>query len=193
VGNPTMPKYKGNPLNPLPNSEKEAISIAKILKTNALIGDAATEAAVKAKIQQASIVHLATHGLVDRIESDIPGAIALTNGYLTSSELFDMKLNADLVILSACQTGNGDLTGDGVIGLSRSLAVAGVPSVVVSLWDVNDGATKKLMSEFYQNYTQKNLNKAQSLRQATLETMREYNNLLGPKGWAAFTLIGDKQ
>jgi CHAT domain-containing protein len=193
IGNPTMPQYNGKPLAPLPNSETEAIAIAEILNTSALIGKAATESAVKAKIQQASIVHLATHGLIDRIESDIPGAIALTNGYLTSSELFDMKLNADLVVLSACQTGNGDLTGDGVIGLSRSLAVAGVPSAIVSLWDVNDAATKTLMSTFYQNLTQKKLDKAQALRQATLSAMTDYDHQLGPQGWAAFTLIGDKR
>jgi CHAT domain-containing protein len=193
VGNPTMPLYNGQPLMPLKKSEAEAKTIAKILNTSALIGDGATESVVKSKIEQAPIVHLASHGFSDRIESDIPGAIALTNGYLTSGEIFDMKLNADLVVLSACRTGNGDLTGDGVIGLSRSLAIAGVPSVVVSLWNVNDGATKNLMSEFYRNLTEKKLDKAQSLRQAMLSTMTDYDNLLGPKGWAAFTLIGEKR
>jgi CHAT domain-containing protein len=193
VGNPIMPNYHGQPLAPLPHSEREAQAIAQIFNTTPLIGNDATEAAVKIKIQQAPIVHLATHGLLDRIESDIPGAIALKDGYLTSSELFDMKLSADLVVLSACQTGNGDLTGDGVIGLSRSLTVAGVPSVVVSLWDVNDEATSQLMRDFYQGMTSKKFNKAKALREATLQAMTDYDDVLGPKGWAAFTLIGDNR
>ena len=101
-----------------------------------------------------------------------------------------MKLQAELVVLSACDTGRGKITGDGVIGLSRSLITAGVPSVLVSLWQVPDASTSFLMQEFYNNLQQGKLNKAQALRQAMLETRRQYPE---PLSWAAFTLIGEAE
>jgi CHAT domain-containing protein len=109
------------------------------------------------------------------------------NGLLTSGEIFDLKLNVDLVVLSACDTGRGEITGDGVMGLSRSLIAAGAPSVVVSLWAVNDRSTSLLMSDFYRQL-QTNPNKAQALRQSMLTTMKQYPN---PSDWAAFTLVGE--
>ena len=98
-----------------------------------------------------------------------------------------MKLKAELVVLSACDTGQGFITGDGVIGLSRSLITAGVPSVIVSLWSVPDAPTASLMTEFYK-HLQRNPDKAQALRQAMLTTMKQHSD---PKDWAAFTLIGE--
>jgi CHAT domain-containing protein len=108
---------------------------------------------------------------------------------LTAEEIFDMKLQANLVVLSACNTGDGRITGDGVIGLSRSLISAGVPSVIVSLWRVPDAPTAELMQSFYQNLLN-NPNKAQALRQAMLTTMKTHSN---PRDWAAFTLIGEAE
>lgn len=155
---------------------------------------------------KARIIHLATHGLLDDVQG-LQSAIALApdstasltkgggqdrvNGLLTAAEIFSLKLNADLVVLSACDTGRGKLVGDGVIGLSRSLISAGVSSVMVSLWAVSDDSTAYLMAEFYKNI-QHNPDKAQALRQAMLTTMkkREYSN---PKQWAAFTLIGEAE
>ncbi|MEH1986367.1 MAG: CHAT domain-containing protein [Nostoc sp.] len=101
-----------------------------------------------------------------------------------------MKLNADLVVLSACDTALGQITGDGVIGLSRSLITAGTPSVIVSLWSVPDAPTAELMTEFYRNWRERKLDKAQALRQAMLKTMENHPN---PKDWAAFTLIGEAE
>ncbi|MEB3826003.1 CHAT domain-containing protein, partial [Phormidium sp. CCY1219] len=102
---------------------------------------------------------------------------------------FDMELNADLVVLSACETGRGKITGDGVIGLSRSLMSAGTASVLVSLWKVPDNATYLLMREFYQTWESSG-DKAQALRQAMLTTMQQYPS---PENWAAFTLMGEAQ
>lgn len=90
----------------------------------------------------ARIIHLATHGILDEIWG-LGSAIALApstndNGLLTADEILTMNLNAELVVLSACNTGQGRITGDSVIGLSRSLISAGVPSVIVSLWIVPD-------------------------------------------------------
>jgi CHAT domain-containing protein len=187
VGNPIMPSFGGTQLANLPGSEAEAKGIGTILKVAPLIGAQADKQQVIALMKTAPIVHLATHGLLDTIKGDIPGAIALTNGFLTSGEIFDMQLSANLVVLSACDTGRGDLTGEGVVGLSRSLSVAGVPSVIVSLWEVNDEATKSLMEEFYRNLQLKKLPKAQALRQAMLTTMVDYPN---PNFWSAFMLVG---
>ena len=190
VGNPIMPLYKGEPLPNLEGAEAEARSVSQILQVEPLIGAKADKQKVVELMQRAPLIHLATHGLLDTIKGDIPGAIALTNGFLTSGEIFDMNLSADLVVLSACNTGRGgaDVTGEGVVGLSRSLSVAGVPSVLVSLWEVDDDATKALMEEFYHNLQEKKLSKAQSLRQAMLTTMKKYPD---PNLWAAFMLVGE--
>ena len=103
---------------------------------------------------QARIIHIATHGILNDIKQlGVPGAIALApsgndNGFLTSTEIVDLQLNAELVVLSACKTGRGDITGDGVIGLSRSLLSAGAASAIVSLWHVPDDTTKLLICRF---------------------------------------------
>ncbi len=192
VGDPTMPQFEGEALPPLPGARQEAIAIGKILNTDPLLGAQATKAAVLEQLRTASTVHFATHGLLDTITGDMPGAIALApsgqdNGLLSASEIFDLKLQANLVVLSACDTGRGVINGDGVIGLSRSLMAAGVPSVVVSLWAVDDKSTGVLMSDFYRQL-QINPNKAQAMRQAMLNTMKQYPN---PRDWAAFTLVGE--
>ncbi len=109
---------------------------------------------------KARLIHLATHGLLSDIKQlGVPGAIALApsdedNGFLTAGEIYDMKLNAELVVLSACSTGQGKITGDGVVGLSRCLIAAGVKSVIVSLWSIGDLSTALLMVKFYQIFQQ---------------------------------------
>jgi CHAT domain-containing protein/Flp pilus assembly protein TadD len=193
VGNPTMPIFQGQQLPDLPGAKDEAISIGKLLNTRPLLGDQATKTTVINQMQTASIIHLATHGLLNNVQGDIPGAIALApsgtdSGFLTASDLFGLNLTANLAVLSACDTGRGDITNDGVVGLSRSLIAAGIPSVIVSLWAVNDESTNTLMSQFYRNL-QTNPNKAQALRQSMLTTLKQYPN---PTDWGAFTLIGER-
>jgi len=199
LGNPTMPSVSPSPgepkrqLSPLPGAEDEARAIAPLLNTQAITGAQGTKAAIVQKMPQASIIHLATHGLLDDLRG-LGSAIALApsgndDGLLTAEEIFDMKLQASLVVLSACNTGEGRITGDGVIGLSRALISAGVPSVIVSLWAVPDAPTAELMKTFYQNL-EKNPDKAQALRQAMLTTMKTHPQ---PRNWAAFTLIGEAE
>lgn len=219
VGNPTMPSIQSNPneppapLSPLPGAEQEAIAIASILKTQAIVGKDATERAIVQKMPQAKIIHLATHGLLNELQDrdfGVPGAIALApdrtpatgaiaiapplhpgdaagDGLLTSGEILNLKLNSELVVLSACNTGRGKISGDGVLGLSRSFIAAGVSSIVVSLWFVPDAPTADLMTEFYRQL-QHNSDKAVALRQAMLVTMQRHPE---PSNWAAFTLIGE--
>jgi len=182
-------------LDTLKGAEEEAKTIAQILKTEPLIGNQATKKTILAQISDAKIIHLATHGLLDDLGTGIPGALAFApsgndNGLLTSSEIFDLKLNASLVVLSACNTGRGKLTGDGVIGLSRAFLSAGVPSIIVSLWAVNDASTAFLMTQFYRNWQEGKMDKAQALRQAMLSTIKQYPK---PGNWAAFTLIGETE
>lgn len=181
---------------PLPGTEKEANKIAPILNTQPLIGKQATKSAVLQKISAAKIIHLATHGLLYGFGERIPGAIALApdtpgvnEGLLKTTEIINLNLNADLVVLSACDTGGGEITGDGVVGLSRSLLTAGAESVIVSLWAVDDSSTSDLMVEFY-SQLQQNPDKAKALRQAMLSTMKKYPH---PIHWAAFTLIGNAE
>ncbi len=208
VGNPTMPSVPSSPgekpqqLDPLPGAEREAKAIAPLLNTKAIIGKDATKSAIEKLMPKARIIHLATHGLLDDLRG-IGSAIALApsqgrfalapsgndDGLLKAEDILDMKLNAELVVLSACDTGRGRITGDGVIGLSRALITAGVPSVIASLWSVPDAPTASLMTNFYQNF-QNNPDKAQALRQAMLTTMKQHPN---PRNWAAFTLIGEAE
>ncbi len=206
VGNPTMPTIPTLPGEaplqppPLPGSEQEALDIAQFFGSQALLGADATETTVVQQMSNARIVHLATHGLLDYGQPrefgvrDIPGAVVLASssqddGLLTASEILDLDLRAELVVLSACDTGGGNITGDGVVGLSRSLIAAGTPSVIVSLWQVPDDATAMLMTEFYRQL-QQNPDKAQALRQAMLATMVEHPAV---RDWAAFTLIGEAE
>ena len=217
VGNPTMPEVilepgkPAQPLNPLPGTKKEAQSIALIFKTQFLTGDAATETKIRQLMPKADIIHFATHGLFDGYQglgsslafapskdklAFSQGKVGESDGLLTAEEILNLyappkgtPLRAQMVVLSACDTGRGRITGDGVIGLSRSLISAGVPSVVVSLWAVPDDSTAFLMTEFYQNLQQK-LDKATALRKAMLSAKEKYTN---PLQWAAFTLIGEAE
>lgn len=208
VGNPVMPEIQTSPdqppeqLNQLPGTETEAQNIAQLLSTQPLIGVAATETAVVEKMPAAKIIHFATHGLLDVSSDGVlqseyagfkgdGGAIAFTpseqdNGLLTVEEIINLDLNADLVVLSACDTGRGKITGDGVLGLSRAFVIAGAANLIVSLWSVPDAPTATLMVEFYRQL-EVNPDKAQALRQGMLKTKEQHPN---PRDWAAFTLMG---
>jgi CHAT domain-containing protein len=205
VGNPTMPSIarvigeKPQPLLPLVNAEQEALEIADLFKTTALIGNRATKATILPLLPKAKTIHLATYSILDDVKRQgIPGAIALagagdSDGLLTASEILNLyaqpkgqRLRARLVFLSAGETGNTK-TGEGVLGLSLALMTAGVPSIIVSQWAAPDIPTAAITTEFYRQLKQ-NPHKAQALRNAMLGTMKQFPN---PKDWAAFTLIGE--
>lgn len=199
VGDPDMPmvRFSNNAaLTRLPSlggAAVEATEIGRMFGAVVLTGKEATEQEVTKQMELARVIHLATHGLLEYAESgQIPGALALApsgelDGLLTSSDILQLKLKADLVVLSACDTGLGRITGDGVVGLSRSLLQSGAASVVVSLWAVPDEATAALMTAFYEGLKQGD-NRAIALRQAMLATIVDYP---APENWAAFTLIGE--
>ncbi|MDJ0632263.1 MAG: CHAT domain-containing protein [Xenococcaceae cyanobacterium MO_188.B29] len=199
VGNPTMPQVPAELWEPpkptllpsLPAAEQEAHEVAQVLRTTALIGETATESLVKEKIEQSRLIHLATHGKYDDVYARASWiALAPTDeddGLLKASEISNLQLNAELVVLSACDTGKGDISEDGLVGLSRAFMIAGTSSIITSLWSVPDAPTAELMTEFYRQWQQTG-DKAQALRNAMLKTRQKYP---APKDWAAFILMGE--
>src|SRR4029079_6392341 len=153
----------------LPYARTEVEEISKLYpkgSTTLLIGKDATEVNdTKMDLQDYRIVHFASHGLIDEEHPQFSSLILNSggdeDGYLTMREVFDLKLNADLVVLSACKSGLGQrVRGEGVTRLSRAFLCAGTPSVLVSLWDVYDRSTADFMASFYKNMETKNMNKS---------------------------------
>jgi CHAT domain-containing protein/tetratricopeptide (TPR) repeat protein len=140
----------GNPSGDLTNAEIEASFIARLFGQKALIRHQATELAVRSQIRSHPLLHFATHGKLSA-EAPLSSSILLANEYeLTVYELMGLRLNADLVVLSACETGRGETTGgDDVLGLTRGLLAAGARAAIVSLWPVDDLSTSLFMGKFY--------------------------------------------
>ncbi len=202
AGNPKMSLVKLSPSDntfvtfpPLPAAEHEAVTVAALLGTRPLTGASATKSAFLTETANADIIHLATHGIADDVHGQgIPGALVLAgdrgdDGLLSSSEIMHLKLHANLVVLSACNTGLGKISSDGVLGLSRAFLAAGARSVVVSLWSVPDQPTAELMQYFYEKLTHAS-NKAAALRHAMLATRSKHSN---PLAWAGFILVGESE
>jgi CHAT domain-containing protein len=198
VGDPTIhPNFQLDPhkLRQIPRAKEAAEAIAATLQTQAISGDNATKVAILDRMLNTRIVHLSAHGLIDDFQSSgIPGAIILApsgddDGAIHAIDILQLKLDSELVVLSACSTGRGKITGDGVIGLSRCFILAGVPSIIVSLWDIGAPAAQLLMTEFYQNLARGD-DRAAALRRAMLTTK---DILMTPLDWAAFTLIGETE
>lgn len=195
VGNPIMPKPpKGDPLKPLPYAEQEANFLGRLLQSQPLIGAQATKAAIRAQWQQASLLHLATHAILDS-QNGLESAIALTPtatdpGWLLAKDLMDQNLTASLAVLSACNTGRGRIGADGVIGLARAFLAAGVPRLVVSQWSVPDSPTADMMAAFYQSLLHQPRPAgavSAALRHAMLQQMRHSPS---PRDWAGFMVVG---
>jgi CHAT domain-containing protein/TPR repeat protein len=185
-------------LSNLPSTQQEVTSIADLFKDNSKIitFNNATESHVKLKELSAySYLHFATHGIVDEINPELSRlflkASQQDDGYLYAGEIYNLSLNANLVVLSACQTGLGKFSkGEGVIGLSRALMYAGAQNSIVSFWNVADASTAELMIHFYTvhiNANQKSI--SQSLRDSKLK-MLQSEKYFEPYYWAPFVLIG---
>ncbi len=159
----------------------------------------ATEENVKRKgaLENFNYIHFATHGYVDETNPDFSclvltkGTSSEEDGLLQATEIFNLNLDADLVVLSACQTGLGKLVrGEGIVGLTRAFMYAGTPTVMVSLWSVSDISTATLMKEFYEKLVKENLSKTESLRKAQLAMLRD-EKFAHPFYWAPFVIFGD--
>jgi len=187
LGNPDL----GDPRHDLKYAGNEAVAIsAELPHARVLLRKEATETNFKRLADQAGTIHFATHGL---FESDSPLKSGLllsrdgeNDGLLSVNELYSLRLNADMVVLSACETALGKINaGDDVVGLQRGFLYAGANSIVASLWKVDDLATSELMTGFYLNL--KKTNKRDALREAQLAVKKKYEH---PYFWAAFQLTG---
>jgi len=144
-------------------------------------------------------LHFATHGYLDSEHPEL-SAIVLSmvdekgrprDGFLRANDIYNLKLPADLVVLSACQTGLGkEIRGEGIVGLTRGFMYAGVPRVIVSLWSVNDRATEELMAQFYEKLLKEDLRPSAALREAQVEMWKQ-KQWSEPYYWAAFVQQGE--
>jgi CHAT domain-containing protein len=166
-----------------------------------LIREEATEENAKKEkmLSEYKLLHFATHGVMDEKNPEKSGLVlsqenlSTEDGILRADEISELELNADLVVLSACQTGIGKMIrGEGMIGLSRSFMYAGAPSVVMSLWSVSDQSTNILMKRFYENLILKGVSKAKALQLARNSMIKD-EQYAHPFFWAPFVLTGDWQ
>jgi CHAT domain-containing protein/Flp pilus assembly protein TadD len=187
----------------LPGTRQEAQAILALLpktQTVAAFDDQANlNLAINPQLSQYRIIHLATHGVFNGEDPADSGIIlslvdakgSPINGFLRLNEIFNLNLPAELVVLSACETGLGqEIKGEGLVGLTRGFMYAGTPRVLVSLWKVDDQATAELMTRFYKLILEKKLSPAQALREAQLQMQNE-TEWKSPYYWSAFILQGE--
>jgi CHAT domain-containing protein len=188
LGNPDL----GNPTYDLPYAEKEATAVGRSIKgSKVFLRKQATKAEVRKYGPSAQFIHFASHGIF-KPEQPLESGLALAkdgddNGMLTVGELYEMQLGADLITLSACETGLGKIEkGDDVVGISRGFLYAGASSIVSTLWQVDDEATGMLMLNFYSQL--KKNDKRTALRNAQIALKNGSKSQ--PYYWAAFQLTG---
>jgi CHAT domain-containing protein len=203
-------KTRGTLLNglyvcPLPATEIEVKTIFqqfnnKSKKALVQINENANEKFVKSEqMSKFKIIHFATHGFVNTLKPELSGILMeqssgnIEDGILYTGEIYNLKLNADLTVLSACETGLGKLKkGEGLIGLTRALLYAGSKSIIVSLWKVADKSTSDLMIDFYANLLEEKPESqdfSKALQQAKLEMIKK-ETYAHPFYWSPFILIG---
>lgn len=189
--------------DPLPFVGQEVQAIEKVYSKESpkiLSGlDASLSNVFNPEIGEYGVLHFATHGFIDKLQPELSGLVlslydengTKQDGYLTSANIFKFNLKADLVVLSACQTGGGkDLKGEGIVGLSRAFFCAGAKKVLFTFWNINDESTSVLMSRFYSNMKKDGLKPAAALRQAQISMYKD-KKWSAPYYWAAFQLQGD--
>lgn len=189
--------------NRLPGTQAEAQAIAALVpaaQRQTALGFQASQAEVlQPELSQYRFIHFATHGLANTEKPELSAIIMslldeqgnAINGFLRLQDVYNLNLGADLVVLSACQTGLGQvIRGEGLIGLTRGFMYAGAPRVVTSLWNVDDAGTAVLMTHFYEGMLRDNLPPSAALRQAQLK-LWQTPQWQSPYYWAAFTLQGE--
>ncbi len=185
---------------PLPNTRNEVLAISAFFppeRQRLYLGAAMTEEAFRREpLDRYRRLHFATHSLIDEQLPSRSGVVlslaqaATEDGFLDVTEITDLKLNCDLVVLSACQSGRGQLvSGEGIVGLTRAFLYAGARRITVSLWNVSDLSTARLMTDFYQHLNAQ-LDPAAALRQAKLDMIKRGKASRHPYYWASFVLVG---
>jgi CHAT domain-containing protein len=187
----------------LPFTRQEAMRLLALTSKDSSFGaldfQANRETVLSGDLGQYRYVHFATHGVMD---SERPGLSSLVlsmvdeqgklrDGFVRANDIYNLKLPAELVVLSACQTGLGkEIKGEGLVGLTRGFMYAGAARVVVSLWSVNDKATAELMTKFYEKMLKQGERPAAALRAAQVEMWKQ-KAWQSPYYWAAFTIQGE--
>ena len=205
VGNETIKRaeltLRDGKLESLPEAEQEVKALGRLYgasRSKVYIGADAREDRVKSEASRAKILHFATHGILNNV-SPMYSHLALAeggagqDGLLEAWELMQLDLQADLVVLSACETARGRIgAGEGMIGFSWAMFIAGVPSIVVSQWKVEAAGTRDLMVAFHRGLlaTKSKPTKTEALRQAALKLMQNPETS-HPFYWAGFVLVGD--
>jgi len=175
--------------SPLPGTELEVAEIRKILPDTTVVSRTGfVKDSMVDQVRGKDYIHIATHGILNSDDPEQSGFVT-ADSIATLPEIMAVKLEARMVVLSACETGLGKLyPGDDQVGLTRAFMFAGSSTIVSSLWSVSDESTAKLMSHFYRNIVQNNMDRAEALRQAELTLMKEYPD---PFHWAPFILTGN--
>ena len=193
-------------MTPLPLTDFETREIAKLFREKfsvydyifpetadvLLHKDASKRNFLNRELEEYGFLHFATHAFINETNPNLSG-IALwgeeESGILYVNDIYNMRFNADLAVLGACETGLGTLyRGEGVIGFTRAFIYAGVSNLAVSMWRVNDQPTSRLMISFYKKIRE-GAGYSEALREAKLELI-EYPEFSEPKNWAAFVLHG---
>jgi CHAT domain-containing protein len=187
----------------LPGTQAEAQAITALIpemqRRTALGFQASQTEVLQPELSQYRFIHFATHGLANTEKPELSAIVMslldeqgnAVDGFLRLQEVYNLDLRADLVVLSACQTGLGQvIRGEGLIGLTRGFMYAGAPRVVTSLWNVDDAGTAVLMTHFYEGILRENLPPSAALRQAQLK-LWQTPQWQSPYYWAAFTLQGE--
>jgi CHAT domain-containing protein/tetratricopeptide (TPR) repeat protein len=191
---------EGGYLKPIPGTLEEVNSLRSLCQLQGtphriLLNDAANEAVMQAgDLESYRYIHLATHGIVNTQSPSLSGIFlapdTANNGFISAGETYNLPMNADLLVLSACETGLGRAAkGEGVIGLGRGLLYSGARSLILSQWSVFDASTSILMQQLYKNLFS-GMPKAEALNKAKLYLL-EKTNYAYPGFWAAFTLTGE--
>jgi CHAT domain-containing protein len=174
--------------------EGEALQVAEFFGARAHLGKNATAALLREAGAGCKILHLSCHGFFDSTDPMASG-LQLADGVLTARDIMSLRLNADLVTLSSCQSGLSEIgSGDELAGLTRALLYAGASSVLVTLWSVNAVATLEIMNDFYSRLWSKDGTKIKTEAEALQAAMLEMRNKrTHPYFWAPFILVGDSR
>jgi len=197
------PENRAMAFDRLPSTRREAQAILSLAaersRFSALDFDASLATATSGVLSRYKFIHLASHGIVNAAHPELSGIVLSLfdraghrqNGLLQTTDIFNLRLHAELVVLSACETALGaEVRGEGLVGLTRAFWYAGSPRVVASLWTVPDLSTAELMTRFYRSMLVDGLRPAAALRRAQVSIWKE-GRWARPHYWAAFTLQGE--
>lgn len=188
---------KNKYFSPLPSSVEEAEHIHKLFGGKLLIGEQATERVFKETADEYSILHLAMHAIIDNENPQFSKLVfnqsydSIEDNFLNTYEIYNKPLRAQMAVLSSCNSGSGKIKkGEGIISIARAFLYAGCPSLVMTLWSVNDKASSTLM-QYYYDYLKQGSNKSTALQQSKIKFLNSVSPLYQhPHFWASYTVIG---